>query len=900
MDIKEFRQKHPEYNDMSDRALADALHSKHYSDIPKDQFDAKFLGAAGLQQESPRWKRAVSDAAHTALPAIGGTLGSIVGGGLGAGGGTLALPGPGTIGGTALGASAGGALGYGAGKQGARVLDQALGLDPAKPMGEEASNAVGNVLEGIVAEGAGLGVGGLLRGAVPVVGTMARDTIRSVTPMSKKGAQKVVAELLLKYERTQDPKFLAEAKRLQQQIPGFRTTHGMATNNPDMISLERSVVTSGKPGLETAKGQADDLLQGNVQAIRNRVQTAVPGNVDDFTGELSRQRTAMDTTRQQLRTVDPQQTGQRVLDVVETAKEPVKAAMGRLGEQIPDYPMQFSRTGKAIGALKGVKNLSPNQRQAVDAAEAMIAKLQKESGQSTLTAQGISRGLDEMISQAQGSPGRDKAVPMLMQIKSAVADDLAEVSQLAATGKMAIHKGKAVYPGQLAKELQDNLVELSTMQSQSKPDIPAATELLREKTGFPVMRMAGETEKNFADRVAREMQRSGLEMPVASGGNPKLLSALQQRNKEISDILQNVEPGQDVAAALGAYNQYASENYFGRFETPTMKNVARTQRTENIGRQLANPSGVDDLVKAVGKPEAKKIIQEHYQAELSSILEKNPTDARLKQWLQGNAKTLGKAGLYDDFARLVKEQQGYAELNKLIGADGRAIFDTLLSGNARAQAEALKPVLARIRHNPKAMAGLKKSFTEYLDQRLFREMAADAQGFRNVGEELKRLQPTIDMLFNAQEKRLLADVRKAAGITQRLTRSAPLGGSQTAELMKTGQRIIEGEKPNKIVTGIMALVGLYPLKSMGVGALAMGGSAAGGMALWRGHIKEVGNERVRQYFMRAMFDPDYARTLIESTRHGSVPTHVQRQIRDQIGRLSAQTSSAYLQSVRAE
>lgn len=39
--IQEIRQQYPQYSDMSDTALADALHSKFYSDIPRDQFDKK-------------------------------------------------------------------------------------------------------------------------------------------------------------------------------------------------------------------------------------------------------------------------------------------------------------------------------------------------------------------------------------------------------------------------------------------------------------------------------------------------------------------------------------------------------------------------------------------------------------------------------------------------------------------------------------------------------------------------------------------------------------------------------------------------------------------------------------------------------------------------------------------
>ena len=49
MNIQEFRQKYPEYNDMSDKDLADKFHGKYYSDIPKDEFYTKF----GISAEKP-------------------------------------------------------------------------------------------------------------------------------------------------------------------------------------------------------------------------------------------------------------------------------------------------------------------------------------------------------------------------------------------------------------------------------------------------------------------------------------------------------------------------------------------------------------------------------------------------------------------------------------------------------------------------------------------------------------------------------------------------------------------------------------------------------------------------------------------------------------------------------
>ena len=45
--ISEIREKYPQYDDMSDSALADALYRKHYSDMPREQYDQKIgMGSA--------------------------------------------------------------------------------------------------------------------------------------------------------------------------------------------------------------------------------------------------------------------------------------------------------------------------------------------------------------------------------------------------------------------------------------------------------------------------------------------------------------------------------------------------------------------------------------------------------------------------------------------------------------------------------------------------------------------------------------------------------------------------------------------------------------------------------------------------------------------------------------
>lgn len=74
--LAEFRQKYPEYDDMSDTAFADALYRKYYSDVPRDEFNAKI----GLSEEPfvtiaeqfvANWPRRREAVATVLLPPLG-------------------------------------------------------------------------------------------------------------------------------------------------------------------------------------------------------------------------------------------------------------------------------------------------------------------------------------------------------------------------------------------------------------------------------------------------------------------------------------------------------------------------------------------------------------------------------------------------------------------------------------------------------------------------------------------------------------------------------------------------------------------------------------------------------------------------------------------------------------
>lgn len=98
MDITEFRQKYPQYNDMSDMDVAQKFHAKYYSDIPFNEFAGKFgisevdsfrsptattphPATVGPPDDKQSFLRQVLSGFVEQLPAIGAQVGSAAGGG---------------------------------------------------------------------------------------------------------------------------------------------------------------------------------------------------------------------------------------------------------------------------------------------------------------------------------------------------------------------------------------------------------------------------------------------------------------------------------------------------------------------------------------------------------------------------------------------------------------------------------------------------------------------------------------------------------------------------------------------------------------------------------------------------------------------------------------------------
>lgn len=181
--IAEVRQKYPQYSDLSDQELSDALHQNFYSDMPKAEFESSIgLKTTPPQdfQRKPTFGEQVKSVAYPVAEAIGTGLGGLVGTGVGPAG---------TI--------AGSALGYAGVKGLENVIDQYTGAAKPETIGQAAARTAKDIATGATYEmggqllGKGLSAGATLGSKVikDVTGKTAAETAASVEKLKQSETQ---------------------------------------------------------------------------------------------------------------------------------------------------------------------------------------------------------------------------------------------------------------------------------------------------------------------------------------------------------------------------------------------------------------------------------------------------------------------------------------------------------------------------------------------------------------------------------------------------------------------------------------------------------------------------------------------------------------------------------------
>jgi hypothetical protein len=185
--IAEVRAKFPQYADMPDAALADALHKKFYADIPRAEFDAK-IGLTPAAPAAPSAPAAAAPAQPTmvekAYKAVRPFAAPLVEAGGAIVGGLVGTPmGP-------LGTVGGAGLGYGIAKEALELGDIYLGGKAPRQGAAQVVEPVRNVIEGSTMEMGGQALGK----AVGYVGGKVADFRQVPTQKAAAIAQKALGD----------------------------------------------------------------------------------------------------------------------------------------------------------------------------------------------------------------------------------------------------------------------------------------------------------------------------------------------------------------------------------------------------------------------------------------------------------------------------------------------------------------------------------------------------------------------------------------------------------------------------------------------------------------------------------------------------------------------------------
>lgn len=846
--------------------------------VPVEKPEPRTIAEREEKLEGPQpLRQKIANTVRPWLKAAGGTVGAIV----------AAPLAPETLGGSTVAA---GSLGYAMGDKIADIID---GRD--RGIVGEFADTGRDLLEGATYEMGGQAAGVILRPVFQGGKWVFQKVKNTGLDLTKKGMEKKAGELLI--ARTSDgPIFAAnaeEAAALEKEIPGLKFSMGQRSSDPRMIQLERAQMR--KPG-DASYFSAEQTAQNN-EALRRYYEKGIPGNQDDFIGAVEKQNRSLTKNSEvttanvremsaELPTSEPQIAGNRIIEAIEREKEPIQSAMWKLEAEIPDYPMAMDNTRDLIRKVAGDKKLSMDQKKAVKQFGHHLDELTG-SGETTHTVFGINRTLNDAITRAYAR-GEDSTAAILLKIKNeGVHADLAKMSELARTGKIIDYNGTAINADKLAAELEKNLTRIAEIEaSTGTPDIKKMQAALKA-SGMPVMKQKGETGQGYAERIGKDYTRlTGEAVPMENTGQQAAVDALVKRNDEIRAVLQKASPGQDVGAAMRAYNDFASNQYFGRFDRGKVAQAkpGGNMRAEHLPAAFKTPSGADDLIKAMGsKSKAADLVRDELNYDLLS----NTTDrnglvnkSKLDAWLKKNRIVLRKYGLtdnYSTFSNAVNEadaaRAGFdawqkSSAAKALGADPEKMFQATLTG-ANIGTKARSMVQA-VHGDENALRGLQKSFADHL-MNVSQTTAKDISGNPMISaaqltRTWEKYVPAMREIYSGEPMKIkaLENMNKAFQIMARNTRS-PIGhGSDTAENL--ANQLFYAISPKTKTIRFMGEF-IRPLK-------------------------DRSEREITRYINRALFDPDYAENLINAARVKISPETFRRRLDAQMKQLGRAATMA--------
>lgn len=385
---------------------------------------------------------------------------------------------------------------------------------------------------------------------------------------------------------------------------------------------------------------------------------------------------------------------------------------------------------------------------------------------------------------------------------------------------------------------------------------------------------------NFQDlRRLRTTVMSEARM-ASKQGNDRLAQRLNQLRGGIENTINTLESDKTQAGEL--YREASSfyKEYVGKYKQGTVADVlTKGKRGEdsrvalaNIAKEFYTLDGIDDFTRAVGNDVvARNAMKDYVSYDLLNSA-KDPTTGKLvtnkaMQWMSRNSGKLKKLGLYDEFSNVVKMQRNADLVSKNLDIFNKSIAGRILEADtddvirnafrgSKNYGATAQQLIAMVKGDKAAVAGLKKAFTENLIkesettgleffQAAGAETPAEMEFSKSIAKFTKQVQkyaPAIRVMFRDEPEKIKAinDVWHAYQILGRTTKSPLGGGSDTAENFLS--TVIN------VTAGATAPGKWYAFKSI------------------RNAIGSFSQKQVDEYLKRALFDPEYATNLMSLTK----------------------------------
>jgi hypothetical protein len=358
--IAEVRAQYPQYADMPDAALADALHQKFYSDLPRADFDAK-IGLKPVDNR-PEWGKEnpkAYEVAQTVRKYAGPTVEaatSVAGGLLGAPAGPAGVVG-------------GSALGYGIGKEITNLADIALGNVKQKAPVADVTRAAKNVVEGATMEAGGQVVAPYIAKAVGKVIDIAEMPLQKAAKMARDafgadielainalrnapkgmsvsqtladaGIVNPTAQALIQKSLAREPAFVVKLNKLQQE--------------EGVNELSKLVGGTTQTEAKTAQAGAKNALNTALEPVKRTELAAA--NVAGTTGKQLQ----TEADRMAMAAANKVDDVRRFTAAEQRAKDMAKAKVaetGLSGTGVYNYPAELAKKADEVAAQSAEASL---------------------------------------------------------------------------------------------------------------------------------------------------------------------------------------------------------------------------------------------------------------------------------------------------------------------------------------------------------------------------------------------------------------------------------------------------------------------------------------------------------------------------------------------------------------